>query len=461
MPFQPGDKIDRYTIAEHLGAGGMGDVYRASDERLQRTVALKVLKETGGTDSDPSDTSGVRRERMLREARAAASLDHPNVVAIFDVGEAQEPEDGRWTMYIAMELVKGRWLRDAVGDPSIPASTRLRWLTDIAKALGAAHKNGLVHRDIKPDNVMIRDDGAIKVLDFGIAKRARTTSATALTEVMSGTAENAPTLTQQGALVGTPFYMAPEQLRREPLDGRADQFSWGVVAYELLTGVRPWGPDPDAVHLVAAILSNDPAPPSTHDPSIPPYVDAIVLRALAKARDARFPSMEELAAALERRDAAYARTTANALAASSFALAVDSMTGGAKAGPVHDVGPPRAARRSWPLVGLGVVMLAGLALGVVLQVRGRAAAAHNPPIDSIARSADPPRLPPSGDPPIPSGRVDLASPASVQAPPLGSIASASASAGRAPAGSARPPIHSRPSGKPSAKPHPVENPPRL
>src|SRR5580704_13204773 len=165
MSLSPGDRIDRYEVIELLGSGGMGEVYRAHDPKLARDVALKVLRVDPGID-----TNGAAR--LLREARAVAALSHANAIAVYDVGEVQEPESLRGLAYIAMELVVGRSLRTYIGDRSVPFDRRVGWLRDVAAALGAAHRAGVVHRDVKPENVMIRaEDGAVKVLDFGIARR--------------------------------------------------------------------------------------------------------------------------------------------------------------------------------------------------------------------------------------------------------------------------------------------------
>jgi eukaryotic-like serine/threonine-protein kinase len=278
--LKPGDSFDRYTIDSVLGQGGMGTVYRAHDTRLERRVALKVISDgAGGPDSDA---------RLLREARAAAALDHPNAVSIFDVGELEG------SPYIVMEMVQGRTLREALGG-SVAVEIRAGWLADVGRALAAAHKRGLVHRDIKPENVMVRDDGVVKVLDFGIARRSQSgvdpsapTQQTAL-----------PTLTKTGVNIGTPLYMAPEQIRSLPLDGRCDQFSWGVLAYETLTGKLPWKNPSDALAAVASILTDDVDPKELDDAGAPPEVAAIVMRALSKKADDRFASMDDLVAALD------------------------------------------------------------------------------------------------------------------------------------------------------------------
>jgi serine/threonine protein kinase/tetratricopeptide (TPR) repeat protein len=280
MRLQPGDLFDRYTIEALLGEGGMGEVYRALDSRLHRRVALKVLR---SAKSD-AETWGRAVARMLREARAAAALNHPNAVAIYDVGEV----DG--APYLAMELIEGASLRRLLGS-SVPLGRRLRWLCDVARALSAAHRAGLVHRDIKPENVMVRDDGVLKVLDFGIARAVRLELDTSGPTVDGGIV----TVTGRGTFVGTPAYMAPEQVRGDPFDGRADQFAWGVLAFEMLSGKIPFGAGRDAMAIIASILSQE-TPPLD---DVPGEVAAIVYRALEKAPNDRFESMDELIEELE------------------------------------------------------------------------------------------------------------------------------------------------------------------
>ena len=279
--LKPGDTFERYTVDAVLGKGGMGTVYRAHDTRLERRIALKVISEV--------DAGGDATTRLLREARAAAALDHPNAVSIFDVGEL----DG--APYIAMELVSGRTLREIVGEAEPPVATRAGWLADVARALAAAHRQGIVHRDIKPENVMVREDGVVKVHDFGIARRvggnvdpSAPTQGPAL-----------PTLTKEGVKVGTPLYMAPEQIRGLALDGRVDQFAWGVVSYELLTGKLPWRGSGDALAVVASILTDRPDAAALAASGVPAEVAAVVLRALSKEPGDRFASMDEAARALD------------------------------------------------------------------------------------------------------------------------------------------------------------------
>ncbi len=283
MALGPNDKVDRYVIESLLGAGGMGEVYAAYDTRLQRRVAIKVLRAERHVDGTPGSSNA--RDRFLREARAVAAFDHPNVVDVYDVGHVPLPDGAGETTFIAMELVKGESLRVAARNPNVSIDERLRWLRDVAGALDAAHAAGIVHRDVKPDNVMLRDDGVIKVLDFGIAKPV-------------ANAETLATLTAEGTLLGTPLYMAPEQIRGEPLDGRADQFAWGVMAYELVVGKSPWTTENGAFGVAAQILLTEPEPISGVA-GVPAHVARTVERALAKNRDARFRTMGELALALD------------------------------------------------------------------------------------------------------------------------------------------------------------------
>jgi serine/threonine protein kinase len=294
-----GERFDRYTIEALLGAGGMGEVYRAFDPRLERRVALKVLHQDPGAD-DLAASSG-HAARLLREARAAAALDHPNVVAIFDVGEVGD------TTFLAMELIAGQALRDLIA-ADVPLATRLVWLAEIAATLAFAHDRGLVHRDIKPENIMVRSDGVLKVLDFGIARRTRV-AATAAT--MPFHPANLGRHTGDGSTIaGTPHYMAPEQMQGGAIDGRADQFAWGVLAYELLTGgTMPWPHATDLVTLVAAVTGTDavPLPPV---PGLPPHVHAVVMRTLQRSPDARFPAMRDVVTALGHDDRAAHRPSA-------------------------------------------------------------------------------------------------------------------------------------------------------
>ncbi|HSQ66860.1 MAG TPA: serine/threonine-protein kinase [Polyangiaceae bacterium] len=308
-----GDKIAHYTIESMLGSGGMGAVYLAVDGRLHRRVALKVI-----LDSDRPEEAQESAARLLREARAAASLTHPNIVGVFDVGE----HEGR--VYLAMEYVVGKTLRDLMRDGKHPWQRRLRWLVDVARALGTAHREGLVHRDIKPENVMVRDDGIVKVLDFGIARR------TAAPVDPTGKTESAhvATLTGKGLVVGTPMYMAPEQLKGGAPDPRTDQFSWGVMTYEVLAGERPWPEKSDLLAAVATILTEDPQSLRKIAPELPPAVESTVARTLARNPDQRFESMDDVADALDPLAARSGPQHSGRAATRSAAMVRDAVTAG-------------------------------------------------------------------------------------------------------------------------------------
>jgi serine/threonine-protein kinase len=274
MGLATGNVLDRYVIESLLGSGAMGRVYRATDTRLRRAVALKVLDVA---------TTGAETALALREARAAAAIVHPNVTAIFDA------DHSGGTSFIVMELVPGTPLRQLIGDQTVPFATRVRWLIEIAAALSAAHVAGIVHRDVKPENVIVREDGMIKVLDFGVARLAQ--SSTPALGIHGIAAASGPAT----GLAGTPAYMAPEQINGSAVDGRADQFAWGVLAYELLSGRLPWKAMNGPFGVLSAILQEVPDP---LPPEVPAEVAAVVMRALSKQRAARFLSMVEVATAL-------------------------------------------------------------------------------------------------------------------------------------------------------------------
>lgn len=283
MRFTSGQSVGRYIIESLLGEGGMGEVYRARDSRLERAVALKVLRNDTDAASEDWEHAVLR---MQQEARAVAALSHPGIVAIYDIGD----HDG--VPFIAMELVGGQPLRELIGR-DVPLATRRRILLDVAKALGAAHEAGFVHRDIKPENILVRPDGATKILDFGIARKTSLhVDQTAQTLDAHGPTKEAVLtgMTADGALVGTPAYMSPEQLRGETADARSDQFAWGVVAHELLSGKHPFRAEAGAIRVMAAILAEPPEPLV----DIPAELQAAVVRALEKEPDKRWASMHEL-----------------------------------------------------------------------------------------------------------------------------------------------------------------------
>ena len=402
----------------------MGHVYEARDPRLLRSVALKVLH------LERSQKDIVGHQRLLHEARIAAALEHPNVVAVYDVGEIERPEDADSTMYLAMELIAGRPLRAYVGDPSVPVKERVRWLRDVASALGAAHARGMVHRDVKPENVMVRDDGVVKVLDFGIAKR----DPSSLDPTASAAGPIVPT-TAIGVTVGTPYYMAPEQMRGESLDGRADQFAWAVMAYELLAGELPWnvGTEADALQVVAQILSQDPPLLTNKNGDLPVAVAASVMRALAKSRENRFATMAALLDAMEAEGPAPQVTTFRGPGLPPASTGPTSSTD-----PLHPAlaatqavfEEPAAAtrpRRKAMAVVAGTLAFAAVVGVLVLAKAWSGQPAHESPA-ALAPSAapPPPTAPLASTPPAPS----VAAATSLSASAAAATASAQPSAGR-------------------------------
>jgi eukaryotic-like serine/threonine-protein kinase len=309
---------DRYRVVERLGSGGMADVYCAEDSQLGRRVALKVLNTRFA--EDPGFV-----ERFHREASSAAGLQHPNIVAIFDRGEW----DG--TYYIAMEYVEGRTLKDVVREKGLaPPDAAIDITLQILRAARYAHKSGIVHRDIKPHNVLIDQEGRVRVADFGIAR--------------AGTSD----MTETGSIMGTAQYISPEQAQGRPVDARSDLYSIGVVLYELLTGRVPF--DAESPVTVALMQVNEPPiPPMEIKPDIPPALDAIVMRAIEKDPARRFADADEFIAALE----------------------------SARQAPQQVIAPPPVVeevvveepRSRWWLWLLILLALAAIALGVYLLLR--------------------------------------------------------------------------------------------
>ena len=280
MPLQPGSRLGAYAIVSHIGSGGMGEVYRARDTKLERDVAVKILPETLAADPD-------RLARFEREARAVAALSHPGILAIHDFGT-----DGRVT-YAVMELIDGATLRSRLDAGPIPPRKAVDLAAQVARAIAAAHDKGIVHRDIKPENIVVTADGRVKVLDFGLARVIGAPLAAA-------TAEAAVTRmqTDAGFVVGTTGYMSPEQVRGLPADPRSDIFSFGVVLYEMLTGRRPFGGD-GRVETMNAILKDDPPALVVADAAMGPALARIVEHCLEKAPGERFQSARDLAFNLE------------------------------------------------------------------------------------------------------------------------------------------------------------------
>jgi Tol biopolymer transport system component/predicted Ser/Thr protein kinase len=330
VTLSAGSRLGAYEIVGPLGAGGMGEVYRARDARLSREVAIKVLPAAMASDPD-------RRARFEQEARSASGLNHPNILTIYDIGEA----DG--TIYIAMELVEGRTLRELLvsGEP-LPTRKLLDVAVQTAEGLAKAHSAGIVHRDLKPENVMVSRDGFVKILDFGLAK---------LTEPVSQGASVMPTAiaapTQPGTVMGTAGYMSPEQASGQPVDFHSDQFTLGAILYEMAAGQKAFQRKTGAETLVA-IIREEPAPLSQLAPKSPAPVRWIVERCLAKDPEERYASTKDLA-----RDLKSLR---------------DHLTETSASGALETAEPAKIRRRGW-LFPAALTLIAGIVLGFLVRSR--------------------------------------------------------------------------------------------
>jgi len=344
-----GRTISHYQITERLGAGGMGEIYKAQDTRLNRTVAIKVL-------TAASAGTAERRARFLQEARAASALNHPNIVTIHDIVSEGDTE------FLVMEFVAGKTLDDVIPKGGLPMPLVLAYAVQIADGLEAAHGAGIVHRDLKPANVMVAGQspdgspGLVKLLDFGLAKL--TSPAEPLTQ-LTATLGHAP-LTVEGSILGTLSYMSPEQAEGKPVDARSDIFAFGSILHEMVTGERAFAGD-STISTLTSILRDEVRPLTQVAAGVPPALESIVQRCLRKNRDERWPSIGQVRVALAR-------------------LKQDSDSGTLFARPASPAPPPsrRRSRLPWVLAGgalalAGMMVLAGLLiLWAVIRHRSHA-----------------------------------------------------------------------------------------
>jgi serine/threonine protein kinase/Tfp pilus assembly protein PilF len=274
MPLKIGDRLGPYEILAPIGAGGMGEVYRALDARLGREIALKVLPQELSRDDS-------RRARFELEARATSALNHPNIVCIHDIGQENE------ILYMVSELVDGEPLRKVISRGAVPARKLIDIGKQIAEGLAAAHSAGVIHRDLKPENILIKPDGYVKIIDFGLAKQLYSRS--------SGDAAPTETLTSPGMLMGTIGYMSPEQIRAQSIDPRTDIFSLGVILYEMVAGKSAFT-GASGADVMSAILRED--PPDLPGADVPPGLVLIIFRCLEKNPARRFQNAADLAFAI-------------------------------------------------------------------------------------------------------------------------------------------------------------------
>ena len=355
MSFEPGELIgDRYELGRQLGAGGMARVYLGHDRLLDRRVAVKVLSEPYA--SDPSFV-----ERFRREASSAAGLNHPNIVAVYDRGEA----DGSY--YIVMEYLAGPDLKQVIRSRApLPPVEAIDAAQQILAALGAAHRRDVIHRDVKPQNVLVAEDGHLKVTDFGIAR--------------AGAASD---MTEAGSVIGTAQYLSPEQARGDEVTAASDCYAVGIVLYEMLTGRVPFDGGP-AVAVAMKQISDPPVSPRIVEPSVPPELEAVVMRALAKRPSERYRTAEDMSRALgEVRgllDGSGGTTRVIPAAGGPPTRVMGPTPGPARVGPPPPPAAPPPARR-WPMIAGILVLLVAIAAGAFVFLAGdEAKAVTIPPV---------------------------------------------------------------------------------
>jgi len=337
MPLTSGSKLGPYRIDSLLGAGGMGEVYRAHDSRLDRIVAVKVLPASFSADRE-------RLQRFAQEARAAAALNHPNILSIFDIGEEQGAP------YVVSELLEGETLRERLRNGPLPIRKVIDYSVQVAKGLAVAHEKGIVHRDLKPENLFLTNDGRVKILDFGLAKLTRP-------ETASGDAPTVQVATETGLVMGTAGYMSPEQVRGKTADHRSDIFSFGAILYEMISGKRAFHGESSA-DTMSAILKEEVPELSETARNVPPGLDRIVRHCVEKHPAQRFQSAGDLAFDLE------ALTELSASAKSGAQAAIQQ---------VESAGSRRVAA-----LASGVIVIAALMLGLGWWI-GRGSGSTLPP----------------------------------------------------------------------------------
>nr|WP_245214314.1 serine/threonine-protein kinase [Pararoseomonas indoligenes] len=363
MPHGFGDWTgdQKYELRGTLGAGAMGVVLDGFDRQIERRVAIKVVRKPAPDDAEAVEAAG----RFKREAQAAGRLSHPGIVGVYDYGENDS------TAWIVMEMVHGGTLKALLDrEERLPLRETARIMGQVLAALAYAHGRGVIHRDIKPANVMLTEEGDAKLADFGIAR-----------------IENSA-MTQVGTLMGTPSYMAPEQLRGDALDARADIWAAGVMLYQLLTGKKPFTGDITA--LIHNVLNTEPPPPSARLPSLPPALDAVVARALAKRTEDRWPDARAFAAALEA--AAAAPAVAREEPEDATCVVTPPRVIASSSPPAAS--PARSGRPAWLLPAAGLGALAALGAGALLLIP-RGEAPSPPLVTAQAPSTSPAAQPPA------------------------------------------------------------------
>lgn len=396
-------RIGRYEILDELGRGAMGVVYRARDPSIGRLIAIKTIRMT--ELSDPVESERLK-ERLRREAHSAGILSHPNIVVVYDVGQEGE------LAYIAMELVPGRSLESLLSDATPPGrQTLLNVLRQTAAALDYAHKKGIVHRDVKPANILISEDGVVKITDFGVAKIS-----------------SSQQLTVAGTVLGTPNYMSPEQVQGKPVDGRADQFALAVIAYEVLTGEKPFTGD----HLTAVlykIVAEAPRPPQEVNPALPWPVSLVLNKALAKNPEERYATCTEFIEALEnaletKKDwEPGARSGGEALPTATVGTTVkERVAARVQQEAVRKAEGPPARKRGWAPVLVGLAALLAVGVGAFLGYQrwgSQPAAGPSPPAPTASQKPTPMPTPATPAPPAsePTGPAGASVPSPAQPGP--------------------------------------------